>query len=72
VLLLAGEGGEPLSPSDLAMVQTRLRSAGKTVESVAYEGTHRGFFNNPDASYDATAAEDAWRRTIDWLERYLA
>jgi carboxymethylenebutenolidase len=72
VLLLAGAGGEPLSSSDLAMVQSRLRSAGKTVESVTYEGTHRGFFNNPDASYDPTAAEDAWRRTIDWLGHHLA
>lgn len=71
VLLLAGAGGEPLSPDDLSAVVARLRSHGKAVDSIAYPGTHRGFFCDPDPSFDAAAAADAWTRTLEWLTNHL-
>ena len=72
VLLLAGQGGQPLSPEDLAAVDAQLRGAGKTIVSVTYDGVNRGFLADPDPHYDRAAADDAWKRTLDWLGKYLA
>lgn len=36
-----------------------------------YDGTHHAFFNDTRSVYDPAAAEDAWRRTLDWFQTYL-
>ncbi|MGB3716362.1 MAG: dienelactone hydrolase family protein [Candidatus Promineifilaceae bacterium] len=36
-----------------------------------YEEAHHAFFNDTRPVYDAVAAADAWKRTIDWFNRYL-
>jgi carboxymethylenebutenolidase len=36
-----------------------------------YEGAHHAFFNDTRPVYDPQAAAVAWRRTLDWFDRYL-
>jgi carboxymethylenebutenolidase len=50
-----------------------LKSNGKTFEIFLYEGANHAFNNDTNAArYDRTAADLAWRRTVDFLKRYLA
>ena len=48
------------------------RSAGKRVEIQIYSGADHAFFNDtrPDV-YDADAAADAWRRTLEFFRAEL-
>jgi carboxymethylenebutenolidase len=48
-----------------------LTAAGVTHEGHIYKGANHGFHNDTTPRYDAAAAEEAWRRTLDWLNMYL-
>jgi carboxymethylenebutenolidase len=37
-----------------------------------YEGTRHSFFNDCGRTYDPTASEDAWRRTLAFFDEHLA
>jgi carboxymethylenebutenolidase len=49
-----------------------LAEHGKTFDIVVYQGADHAFFNDrrPEV-YNASAAADAWQRTLDWFARYL-
>jgi carboxymethylenebutenolidase len=38
---------------------------------VRYPGVGHGFHCDERPSYDAAAAQDGWRRTLEWLGRHL-
>jgi carboxymethylenebutenolidase len=40
-------------------------------EGHIYKGANHGFHNDTTPRYDQAAAEEAWRRTLDWFNRYL-
>jgi carboxymethylenebutenolidase len=40
-------------------------------EGHVYKATNHGFHNDTTPRYDKAAAEEAWRRTLDWLNKYL-
>jgi carboxymethylenebutenolidase len=40
-------------------------------EGHIYKGANHGFHNDTTPRYDEAAAKEAWRRTLDWLNRYL-
>jgi carboxymethylenebutenolidase len=40
-------------------------------EGHIYKGANHGFHNDTTPRYDEAAAKEAWRRTVDWLNRYL-
>ncbi len=44
---------------------------GKTVEIVVYPGAGHGFFCSERASYQKTAAEDAWARLKKFFAKHL-
>jgi carboxymethylenebutenolidase len=48
-----------------------LTAAGVPHEGHIYKGANHGFHNDTTPRYDQAAAEEAWRRTIDWLNKYL-
>jgi carboxymethylenebutenolidase len=48
-----------------------LTAAGATHEGHIYKGANHGFHNDTTPRYDQAAAEEAWRRTLDWLNKYL-
>lgn len=40
-------------------------------EGHIYKGANHGFHNDTTPRYDEAAAREAWRRTLDWFNRYL-
>jgi len=42
-----------------------------TYEAYVYEGANHGFHNDTTPRYDPAAAKLAWKRTIDWFNKYL-
>jgi carboxymethylenebutenolidase len=40
-------------------------------EGHIYAGANHGFHNDTTPRYDQAPAEEAWKRTIDWLNKYL-
>ncbi|MGH2585961.1 MAG: dienelactone hydrolase family protein, partial [Dehalococcoidia bacterium] len=51
--------------------EAAMTAAGKTFEAVVYPNAGHAFFNNAGMNYNAEAAVDAWRRTLEWFMRYL-
>ena len=48
-----------------------LEKAGLVHELVTEPGANHAFFNDTGDRYDATAAADAWTRTLDWLHTHV-
>jgi carboxymethylenebutenolidase len=66
-LLLIYAGNDKNVPASQGQeLGAKLKSMGKNVEVVVYPDTNHAFFNDarPEV-YDADAAADAWRRTLD-------
>lgn len=57
--------------SQAQAVEQALRGAGRTVEVRIAPGAGHAFFRNGGTSYNATAARDAWPRTLEWFARHL-
>ena len=52
--------------------ETALKAAGKTYAGYIYEGAQHAFNNDTDGPrYNKAAADLAWGRTIDFLNRHL-
>ncbi len=53
-------------------MEAAMRQQGKTYEQVVYPETDHAFHNDTGSRYNAEAAQDAWRRTLEWFAHYLA
>jgi len=49
-----------------------LDRVGLVNDLVVEPGADHAFFNDTGPRYNATAAADAWKRLLDWFDRYLA
>lgn len=72
VLGIFAEHDQYASPQLVQAMDRELTTLGKPHEFITYPGTHHAFFNDdrPEV-YDADAADDAWKRTIELLNRQL-
>lgn len=52
-------------------IREALQAAGVTHEIHIYPEADHAFFNDTGARYRREAAEDAWRRTLGWFDRFL-
>ena len=61
-----------VTPASVRELESKLQELGKAVEVVIYPGTDHAFFNDtrPEV-YNAGAAEDSWRRTVEFLRKHL-
>jgi len=58
--------------SSLPELTENMRAAGVDFTAKIYPDCGHAFFNDTNRyTYDATAAADAWRRTLDFLARTL-
>jgi len=48
-----------------------LTAARVTHESHVYKGANHGFHNDTTPRYDEAAAKEAWRRTLEWFDKYV-
>lgn len=51
--------------------EAALKQAGVDYQAYIYPGTQHGFNNDTTPRYDATAAQIAWRRTVDFFNQHL-
>jgi len=72
-LLLLFGGLDPYVPlGRIAQIKLRLAEAGKDAEVVVYREADHGFFCDESDTYDAAAAQDAWRQVRDFFARVLS
>ena len=71
VLAIYGSEDERLMQG-LAAVQEKAADAGIDLTTKIYGGAAHAFFNDTGARYDAVAAADAWKLTLDFLDRHVA
>ena len=71
VLCLFGEKDASIPLSEVEAIRSRLAMQPREHEVHVYPGAEHGFFCDERSSYDAEAADDAWRRTVQWLELRL-
>lgn len=69
--LYAGKDGF-VTPDSVRQLESKLKELGKSVEAIIYPDTDHAFFNDmrPEV-YDADAAADSWRRTLEFLRKHL-
>ena len=64
-------GADPSIPSEsIDKMRDLLKAAGKESEIVVYPDAPHGFNADYRPSYRKEAAEDGWRRLLDWLKRH--
>ncbi len=71
MLGLFGELDESIPAPDVRRFRSRLREMGKDADIHIYPGVGHAFANPSGGNYDARAAEDAWNRTLEFLDRHL-
>lgn len=72
VLGLYAENDKSTPPAVVHELEAELRRLGKSVEMHIYPGTDHAFFNDQRPGvYSAEAAEDAWRRTLEFFAEHL-
>ena len=71
-LLLFFGGLDPFIPlGRVAQIKQRLAEAGKNAQIEVYPEADHGFFCHERDSYEATAADDAWRKLVEFFGRHL-
>ena len=63
---------DPNTTGRMPAVITAMLGAQKKFGLTIYEGVGHAFHNDTGPAYDATAACDAWTRTIAWFNKFLA
>ena len=71
VLGIYGAKDTFVSPEAVRQLDAELTRLGKRHEFHTYPGVDHAFFNETGKNYDASSATDAWRRTVEFLNREL-
>jgi carboxymethylenebutenolidase len=70
VLALYGETDTRITSNAPALAEA-MQGAGKSFEYHVYPGAGHAFFNNEGQNYNAEAAQDGWRRTLEFFGQHL-
>ena len=72
VLGLYAEKDHGIPPEAVKAFDEELSDVGVVHEIQIYPNVQHAFFNDTRPGiYDSAAAQDAWRRTLDWFRKYL-
>jgi len=71
VLGIFGEDDPNPNPADVARIDAEMTRFGKAHEFHSYPGAGHAFMNERRPSYRPEADADAWRRSVEWFDRYL-
>ncbi len=69
ILALQGGADQAITHEDNLEFEGALREAGKEYELVEYEGAPHSFFDRKQEEFQE-ASDDAWRRTLEFVERH--
>jgi carboxymethylenebutenolidase len=67
LLLIYAEDDQGVPVANGRALETQLEEMGKDVQLVVYPGMNHAFFNDTGRSYNAAAAADGWKRTLDFF-----
>jgi carboxymethylenebutenolidase len=67
-----GTADQAIPVASVHAFEAAMKAAGRNLEIHLYEGAQHAFANPSGGNYDAVAAADAWRHTVDFLSRTLA
>jgi carboxymethylenebutenolidase len=68
---LFGDRDESIPVEDVEQLRGALKDAPVPAEVVRYPDAEHGFHCDERPSYNATAATDAWSRTVEWFGHHL-
>jgi len=66
-----GEKDEGIPVANVDKLRDALKESKHLAELFVYEGAGHAFHNDTRGSYRKEAAELAWKRTLEWFEKYL-
>jgi carboxymethylenebutenolidase len=69
ILALQAGADQNITADDNAAFEEALKAAGVEYELIAYEGAPHSFFDRKQEEF-AEASDDAWRRTLEFVERH--
>lgn len=70
--ILAVYGGlDQRITSTAAAIEAAMKANNKIYEKVIYPNADHAFHNDTSSRYNAEAATDAWKRTLEWFGKYL-
>jgi carboxymethylenebutenolidase len=69
ILALQGGADQAITAEDNAAFEAALKEAGADYELVTYEGAPHSFFDRKQEEF-ADASDDAWRRTLEFVNRH--
>jgi carboxymethylenebutenolidase len=69
ILALQGGADQAISHEDNVEFEQALRAAGKEYELIEFEGAPHSFFDRKQEEFQQ-ASDDAWRRTLAFIERH--
>ena len=67
ILLIYAENDQGVPIAQGRALAKQIEDLGKEVQLVTYPNADHAFFNDTGRTYNATAAADAWKRTIDFF-----
>jgi carboxymethylenebutenolidase len=70
VLGLYGEADQGIPMASVEKMRAALKAAGKSDQIVTYKDTGHAFHADYRPSYRKEAAEDGWRRMLEWFRRH--
>ena len=70
VLAIYGERDERINQT-IPDIEAAMQENNKIYEKVIYPNADHAFHNDTSQRYDAEAAQDAWRRTLEWFGTYV-
>ncbi len=68
---LYGDLDQSIPVDDVEQLRTAAAAASAATEVVRYPDAEHGFHCDARASYHASSAQDAWRRTLDWFAQHM-
>jgi carboxymethylenebutenolidase len=71
VLCLFGDKDASIPLAEVEAIRKRLAMQPREHAVHVYPGAEHGFFCDERGSYSPDAAQDAWQRTVQWLELRL-
>ena len=70
VLAMYGETDARIN-AGIPAIEEAMKKNNKTFEKMIYPGAGHAFHNDTGRAYNPAAAEDAWKRTLEWFAKYV-
>jgi carboxymethylenebutenolidase len=70
VLAIYGERDQRINQG-IPEIEAAMQANNKIFEKIIYPNADHAFNNDTGSRYNPEAAQDAWRRTLAWFEKYV-